>query len=345
MSTAMIFIDGTWLYSTTPKLAEDCGVTDLTLDYGLLPKVAANQVSLQMGISGPDVVRTFLFGSYAVNYDLRDDELVQRRIDFFNMLREEFHYETELFTINFRGRRLRKKDRDPNDDFEPKEKCVDIALAANMLFYAAIPHAYDIAVAVVGDRDYLPVLQSVRRLGKRVAIVSAKDSCAPEYSDPYDKSRVKDTDIIWLNDLIPDIELKYERRQVECQSPLHAGDRKVWTTYRPRKGQPFYCNDCRRKFSDQKALAQREYVAGGTENMVESYQAVYCGCSGEIKSLKEKGFGFIRGDNAQDYYFHLTDLDGIEWDELVPGMKVDFEIKKEPTLDKAGAAGRVRPAS
>ena len=302
----------------------------------------ANQVGAQMGLSNLDVVRTYLYGSYATNYDLRDDEAVQRRMDFFNMLKEEFHYETELFTINFRGRRLRKKDRDPSDDFEPKEKCVDIALATGILYYAAIPRAYDIAIAVVGDRDYLPVLQNVRRLGKRVAIISVKDSCAPDYSDPLDRARVKDTDIIWLNDIIAKIELKYERRLVECQSPLHSGDKKVWTTYRPRKGQPFFCNDCRRKFSEQKDQAQRDFVATGSEDLAED-QAAYCACSGEIKSLKEKGFGFIKGNNAKDYYFHLTDLEGADWEQLAPGMRVQFDIKKEPTTEKAGAAGNVRP--
>ena len=46
-----------------------------------------------------------------------------------------------------RPRRLRRTDRDPNDTFEPKEKCVDIALATSMLFNAAMANAYDVAIA------------------------------------------------------------------------------------------------------------------------------------------------------------------------------------------------------
>lgn len=230
-----------------------------------------------------DIVRTHLFGSYATNYDLRDEDIVQSTLDFFDMLKEEYHYEVELFPINYRGRRLRKKDRDPADSFEVKEKCVDIALATSMLFSAAIPHAYDIAIAVIGDRDFIPVLQHVRRLGKRVAIASIKDSCAPEYADPLDAARVKDIDIIWLNDLLHELELKYERHQLECQSPLHKGDKRVWTVYRQRKGRPFYCDECKRKFADQKAAAQEEFVTitppdeETKEGMLGATRGTYCG--------------------------------------------------------------------
>ena len=137
-----------------------------------------------MGGAEIDVVRTHLFGSYAANYDLRDDEAVQRWLDFFDRLKEEYHYEVELFPVNFMGRRLRKIDRAIDDPFEPKEKCVDISLATAMMYYAAIPSAYDVGVAVIGDRDFAPMLQTVRKLGKRVSIASIKGSCSPEFADP-----------------------------------------------------------------------------------------------------------------------------------------------------------------
>ncbi len=81
--------------------------------------------------------------------------------------------------------------------FEPKEKCVDIALATSMLFSAAMPNAYDVAVAVLGDQDFKPVLQSVRRLGKRVAIASIQGTCAEDLQDPRDEARVRDFKLIW----------------------------------------------------------------------------------------------------------------------------------------------------
>lgn len=57
------------------------------------------------------------------------------------MLKEEYRSEPEVYPINFRGRRLRKVNRDTSDNFEPKEKCVDSSLATAMLYYPAISYA------------------------------------------------------------------------------------------------------------------------------------------------------------------------------------------------------------
>jgi CspA family cold shock protein len=344
----MLFIDGTWLYSNTPRLAGSYGKGDFQVDFGQLPRVLAEEVSKQIGPVAVDVVRTYLFGSYASNYDLRDEEAVQRRLDFFSLLKEEYHYELEIFPINFRGRRLRRMDRDPKDTFEPKEKCVDIALATSMLYFAAIPYAYDIAIAVIGDQDFKPVLQHVRRLGKRVAIASIRESCTPEFADPRDEARVKDFDIIWLDDLLHRLELKYERHQLECQSPTHVGERKVWTTFHPRKGQKFFCDVCRTEFVHQKQDAQQEFVSSQVEVIpppgLESETKPGQELAGTVKKkVTDRGFGFIRGEDGRDYFFHFTDLHpGVEFDEMQEGASVDFVIKRAPSTDKAGAAQDVR---
>ena len=347
MARIMLFIDGTWLYSNIPRLGEAYGSRDFHVDFGKLPSVLAEQVAKQLGVTEVEVVRTHMFGSYASNYDLMDDDSVQRRLDFFSMLKEEYHYEVEIFPINFRGRRLRKEDRDPNDPFEPKEKCVDISLATSMLYFAAIPFAYDIAIAVVGDRDFKPVLQHVRRLGKRVAIASIKSSCAPEFADPRDEAKVKDFDIIWLDDLLHNIELKYERHQLECQSPGHRGDRRVWTTFHPRKGQRFYCDLCRAEFARQKQDAQQELVSSEVQAIaadIDQRSRVGQVLTGKIKKkVADRGFGFIQAVDGKDYFFHLTDLQtGLEFQDITEGLDVDFEVKKDPSQDKAGAAQNVR---
>lgn len=356
MSKLMMFVDGTWLYRNTPRLGEAYGTRDFHINYGLLPKVLCDEVARQAGTTGLELIRTYLFGSYPANYDLRDEEPVQRQLDFYATLREEYHYEVETFPIDFRGRRLRREDRAPGDRFEPKEKCVDIALATAILFYAAVPHAYDIALAVVGDRDYRPVLQHVRRLGKRVAIVSIQGCCSPEYSDPEDRFRVKDFDLIWLNDLISRIELKFERHQRECASPLHVGDRRVWTTYHPRKREQFFCEDCRRKFVQEKAAAQEAFVAPVVSDHTASDFAngivpppvpTAVGCSGRVKKLvRDRGFGFVQREDGREYFFHFTDLEvGLTWDTLEEGKPVAFDVRREPVGGKAGAAARVRDAA
>jgi cold shock CspA family protein len=346
MAKIMVFIDGTWLYYNISRLGEE----DFQLDFGKLPQVLADEVGKQIVLPELDVVRTYFFASYASNYDLRDDDTVQRRLDFFSMLKEEYHYELRVFPIDFKGRRLRRQDRNPQDWFEPKEKCVDISLAATMLYFAAIPYAYDIAVAVVGDQDFKPVLQHVRRLGRRVAIASIKGTCAQELSDPTDEARVKDFDIIWLDNLLPELQLKRKRHKLECQSPIHKGSKKVWTTFYPRKGQKFYCDVCRAEFAMQKQEAQKDFVSSESEvTTADTGQHSGAGqkITGKIKSIKsDRGYGFIEAADGKQYFFHLTDLQAdLEFGDLKEGNYVDFIIKKDPSLDKAGAARNVRAHS
>jgi hypothetical protein len=251
MARIMLFIDGTWLLANIPRLSQHYG-HNFQMDYGILPQVLASEVSQQLGCTHVDVVRAYLFGSYASNYDPKDAAIAVRRMNFYEMIREEFNYEVEAFPIDYYGHPLK---RIPDDPFQPKEKCVDIALATKMLHFAAIPHVYDIAIAVVGDEDFKPLLQSVRQLGKRVAIASIKGSCAADFADPRNNAKVRDFEMIWLDALLDQLQLRYERVQRECQSATHLGDRVVWSDFRPRKGQRFYCNECRADYEKQKQRA------------------------------------------------------------------------------------------
>lgn len=345
MLKIMLFIDGTWLYSNRARLAISYDKDDFRLDYGRLPKVLAEQVESQLNTPDSHVVRTYLFGSYAQNCHEDDTDIVNKRRGFFDMLKEEYHYEVITFPIEFQGRRLRKVDRGPDDDFEPKEKCVDIALATEMLYYAAIPGAYDVAVAVIGDRDFKPVLQHVRRLGRQVAIASIKGSCAREFADPRDEAGVKDFDIVWLDDLLHLVELKYERHQLECQSPDHVGDRRVWTTYHPRKHQKFYCEDCQ---SQHKEETQQQYAVGDGGDFEPSRRGPHAAPGTELhgivtKKVADRGFGFIQGNDGQDYFFHLSALDhSIIFETLIEGTSVDFVVKGVSESGQAPQAGNVR---
>ena len=47
------------------------------------------------------------------------------------------------------------------------EKCVDIAVASEMLYMTTVPDAYDIGIIVTGDKDFLPLLEKVRLRAKR----------------------------------------------------------------------------------------------------------------------------------------------------------------------------------
>ena len=341
----MLFIDGTWLYSNTPRLVEASGEPGFSLDFGKLPRVLADEVARAMGHDEYTVVRTHLFGSYADNVDPRDGEPVQRRLGFFGLLRQQHHYEVEAFPINFRGKRLRKTDRDPADTFEPKEKCVDIALATAMLFNAAMPNAYDVAIAVLGDQDFKPVLQSVRRLGKRVAIASVQGACAGELSDPTDAARLRDFDVLWLEDLLPRLARRYDPHVLECQSPFHVGDRQVTTTYYPRRGEKFYCETCRESFARQK---QENGDAAG-EARATHWAPAGTVLRGAVSHKRiDKSYGFIRVEgcgewDGPEYFFHDSDIsDGTSFTDLDEGERVEFEVKSDPPPGKAPPARAVR---
>ena len=48
---------------------------------------------------------------------------------------------------------------------------------------------------------------------------------------------------------------------------------------------------------------------------------------GTIKTLTDKGFGFIaREGESNDLFFHSNELNGVTFDELNVGDKVTFEV-------------------
>ncbi len=65
--------------------------------------------------------------------------------------------------------------------------------------------------------------------------------------------------------------------------------------------------------------------------------------TGTIKKvIADRGFGFITADDEKDYFFHRGALDSsIDFDRLVGGERVEFEIEASP---KGPRAGRVHAA-
>lgn len=61
---------------------------------------------------------------------------------------------------------------------------------------------------------------------------------------------------------------------------------------------------------------------------------------GTIKRLTDKGYGFIETDRGQDIFFHLSNLDGVQFDDLYEGQKVSFTEGRGP---KGPRAENVKP--
>ncbi len=62
---------------------------------------------------------------------------------------------------------------------------------------------------------------------------------------------------------------------------------------------------------------------------------------GTIKRLTDRGFGFIETGDSKDMFFHMSNLEDVQWDDLREGQKVSFDIGEGP---KGPRAERVRIA-
>lgn len=64
--------------------------------------------------------------------------------------------------------------------------------------------------------------------------------------------------------------------------------------------------------------------------------------TGTIKTLKEKGFGFISANAAagRDIFFHISELLGVRFEELSVGDTVNFDLTQSEKGPKAVAVSR-----
>ncbi|MCZ8010451.1 MAG: NYN domain-containing protein [Gemmatimonas sp.] len=330
---AMVFIDGTWLSVTANRLADQHGLQGRTggpLDFGALPRVCAQAIAAQMAsTTGLDVVRTHYFGSIATNFDVVDQDAVQRRSEFFDSLRRHHRYEVYRFETDYRGHRVR---RTPGEDgFVPQEKAVDVGLATALLEMAAVS-AYDIAIVVCGDRDFVPALQAVRRLGKRVAIVSARGSCSRELSDPNDPMRVRDFDPLWL-DLLWSQVVAPGARTLRVNGDVATGPGPEGSADFPSEGEvpgfgdevyPVAARGASVALADSPYMDERDVSA----------------LSGVVTKVHANGYGFVRGDDGADYYFRRSDFaDVTDFSRLERfRTRLTFRVSEQARPGQAGRA-------
>lgn len=80
------------------------------------------------------------------------------------------------------------------------EKCVDVSIAVTMLNHA-INKSFETAVLVSGDKDFLELVKSIKRMGLRVEIASFKNSLSPDLGNE------SSAPVLFLDDLRSEIEL------------------------------------------------------------------------------------------------------------------------------------------
>lgn len=196
---AHVFIDGTWLYySLVVGRGADSGRGDpmvstfgenwqstKRISYSKFPQIIASNLKEQLRTK---------FG--------QNREVEVTRTSAFTSMREDtptgglrMKMVRSFYEANYDVHRLVTKDR--------QEKCVDIMLAVEMLSMATVPEAYDIAVVVTGDKDFVPVMRKTREKGKRVAITSMRNSCNNDLTNP--ELMIRDFDNIWIEDNLKEL--------------------------------------------------------------------------------------------------------------------------------------------
>ena len=56
---------------------------------------------------------------------------------------------------------------------------------------------------------------------------------------------------------------------------------------------------------------------------------------GTIKRLTDKGFGFIDTGTGRDVFFHMSNLEGVSYDELQEGQRVTYTDGEGPKGPRA----------
>ena len=96
------------------------------------------------------------------------------------------------------------------------EKCVDIQLAVDMLHYATVPNAYDIALLLSGDKDYVPAMIRCRQKGSKVGLVSMRSACNRALRE---RSDIKDYDAIFIEDYLEEVIKPKTQREIRKRRP------------------------------------------------------------------------------------------------------------------------------
>lgn len=99
--------------------------------------------------------------------------------EFYRYLKEDLRWEISLYQL---GRRTIRCKQCHNEETVAAEKGVDVGVATRMLMLG-MNRAYETAILVAGDRDYLEPVQFLKGQGLRVEVVSWRRSLSNEISD------------------------------------------------------------------------------------------------------------------------------------------------------------------
>ena len=225
---AMVFIDGAWLYRSRTTVFAKLGEENFEVDYARLPRLLCEELANAID-EDVSLVRTLYYGTIP---SARASFNTGKQRAFYEFLENSCHYETNIHEVDVGyGENL------------ADEAWISMALASSMLFYAAMPSAYDVAIVVSDNLVYAQPLRTARLLGKRIQVVSlrTKEGELPlPGTTLLGKSRVMDFAPIYLDDHAAEMKLVRELRTRICKQC----GREEETTW---AGADFFCSECRGK--------------------------------------------------------------------------------------------------
>ena len=224
----MMFIDGNWLYRSRSVVFEKLNAPNgVEIDYKKLPSVISEDLANYLN-QDVDLVRIDYFGTIPSQ---RSGFNTNKQSSFYNFLESACNYDTNIHEVEVNGS-------EPRND----ANWVVAALSSSLLFNAAMD-AYDIAIVLGEDENYVPCLRSARLLGKRIQIVGSHQN-APgtliALANAYLRPKVFDFPPIFIEDHADDIRLVRETQKRTCRE-CGAIEETTWA------GPDFYCSRCRNK--------------------------------------------------------------------------------------------------
>ena len=125
---------------------------------------------------------------------------------FYRMLKEKLRWETLILPLGQKTVRCLNCGRSRRTY---TEKGVDVAIATRMMTHA-IHKAFETAVLISGDKDYLGTVKIIKDMGLRVEIVAFRESLSNELA--HESS----APVLYLDDIRSDIELPKPDREAEA---------------------------------------------------------------------------------------------------------------------------------
>ena len=199
----MLFIDGTWLYYSLHTRDNARDPIQLEFGPGWQSKYNVDWVNLPRvigyALQQQDIKAGWMPISASGESQVRPVEVV--RVSVYTSFRRDTP-KTSLRYQMFQDMVEAKYDVLMLETIGVNEKCIDIQLAVDMLHYATVPDAYDVALLLTGDKDFIPAMVRSRQKGRRVGLVSMRAHSSKSF---FETPNIKDYEIIWLDDHLSSI--------------------------------------------------------------------------------------------------------------------------------------------